>query len=1124
MSAAEPTSTAADKPRRRLPRGLKIALIATGSLVGVLVLVLLIVGFAVDLGGVVRKQVEAQLPQVQAKTGRAVTLGRVSLRLLPTTRLLIANVAVAAEPGQTGAAALPLLSIDALRAEVKLIPALFSLGRKLHVRNIAVEGLRINVARFANGRLSYEDVLDKLGEDSEPSKPMTQQEIDRLAGIKLEQASLADGAVSFYDLATAYGAATPLKIDQIELGIKDAALFQPWSVTLDLAALSSSRNFHLDVHVGPMPSDLQVKDPLALLRRVELVLRPLQVEPLLRFLPPPSGVGLQKAMVQASLKLETPESAGDLKLTASLGASGLVLEDAAAPIAQATQRRGQPTDVALAVDLGANPLRGDVLVNKLELRLNDMAIEGKADLRNLWSAPAVNALSLSSRGLLLERLVAALPSSSLPAGLVARGPLTVRAAVSGTPTQAKLDLGLNLTPAELKLPVLHKPEGTALLFELRGQVAQKGMDLERLGLTLGPLALLLSGQVRSGDDFDLKLDSGKVDLDRLLPLLPTVSRSMAEGKRKRNERIDGDLLITGTVKKKGEALDASARIKMSEARLQQEDMRLTGSAELVASARSTPESASVNADLDLTRASLQVPGSVDKDSGVPMRLRLQADRTAKQIHVKLAQLELPGGTVRLIGSADLSGSRLDMKVPQCDLELDKLAQVLPALKQGSLGGLLDSKLSIAVSVDGNPNKLATVHAKLDRFQMKVAGGTINGTAEVLGLDEPRQARFDFSADYLDLDRIFPASDDKASEDKPAARSSTTTAPKFLRRLELDGKVKVAQGKLRGNSMRDFILEVTMSNGKLLVRTLRASALGGDVLASGTTVDFSSTKPRFALKAKLDRIDLSSVLALKSPDLARKLSGRGTIDLSADGQGLSWEDIAPRLAGALSLGLTEGKLQTASGPVSQVVGPLVQRVAPQLATPGPERDLLLKELAARFTIADGKLRTSQPLRFGSEQGSFQLEGAIGLDKALDLSGQLMLSPQAIAAATGGKLQPDAPIPVNLRVGGAMTKPEFRLVSLEQTAAALLPLLLKGRGGDLLKNAGAGALGKVLGGAQGGGLPQGLPSNLPANLPKGLPSNLPANLPQGTPQGTPQQQQQVDAARDRLQRGLGGLLKR
>jgi len=48
-----------------------------------------------------------------------------------------------------------------------------------------------------------------------------------------------------------------------------------------------------------------------------------------------------------------------------------------------------------------------------------------------------------------------------------------------------------------------------------------------------------------------------------------------------------------------------------------------------------------------------------------------------------------------------------------------------------------------------------------------------------------------------------------------------------------------------------------------------------------------------------------VLALRGGETAKKVSGRGTMDLSADGSGLSWADIAPRITGQLGLGLTDG---------------------------------------------------------------------------------------------------------------------------------------------------------------------------------------------------------------------------
>ncbi len=742
MPGTEQASQARAGGKSGLPAGVKLALKIVGGLLGLLLLVLLVVGFTVDLGSMVEKQIVAQAPQIQAKLGRSLRIGRVRLKLLPKTRLELRDLAIEAQPGSTGLLAQPLLTIGAVRARVAVFPLLWSLGRRVEVDNVEVADLRVQVMRTADGKLSYQDILEKLADQPE-SPPMTQAEIDRLAGIVLHEAVLADAAILFYDLSTPYGAAAPIKIEGIQLALHEARLFEPFSMSLDMALLAAQRNFHLGLTIGPLPRDLQVTQPISLLRKVELEILPIEIEPLLRFLPASPGVGLARARLEAKLALETPLESGKLNLSAFFAARGLSLEQSATSGFPLAQRKGQPVDIKLDAQLGATLLAGDVKLDKLDLSINDMAITAKADLRSLWTAPAVHMLSIASRGFLLERMLAILPPSALPKGADLRGPLLLRGSASGSPTAAQIEVALDLTPATVMLPVLSKPADTPLSLEFKGQVQgeKQGALIEKLGLTLGPMALLLRGQVRSADDLDLKADTGTVDLDRLLRLLPTVEKSVPKG-----SRIDGDLRVTGTVKKQGERIDLTTNVSMKNALVDQGDLDLRGGAELQAQVHSSQNNASVNADLDLTGAQLKLPGSIDKDRGVPMRLRAQVERAARVVVVKLAELTLPGGTVRVNGKADLGNNNLDIKVPLVDLDLAKLSNVLPALNRGSLGGLMDSKLRIALSVDGNPNKLATVRARLDEFNLSVAGGTIKGTGEIVGANQPRKIAFNFNAD------------------------------------------------------------------------------------------------------------------------------------------------------------------------------------------------------------------------------------------------------------------------------------------------------------------------------------------------------------------------------------------
>ena len=78
------------------------------------------------------------------------------------------------------------------------------------------------------------------------------------------------------------------------------------------------------------------------------------------------------------------------------------------------------------------------------------------------------------------------------------------------------------------------------------------------------LSLLLHGELKSGNDFDLTLDSGTVDLDKLLRLLPMVADgSAASGKKKKGPTIDGDLRVSGGLTKKATSFrHARSRCKM----------------------------------------------------------------------------------------------------------------------------------------------------------------------------------------------------------------------------------------------------------------------------------------------------------------------------------------------------------------------------------------------------------------------------------------------------------------------------------------------------------------------------------------------------------------------------------
>jgi hypothetical protein len=244
-----------------------------------------------------------------------------------------------------------------------------------------------------------------------------------------------------------------------------------------------------------------------------------------------------------------------------------------------------------------------------------------------------------------------------------------------------------------------------------------------------------------------------------------------------------------------------------------------------------------------------------------------------------------------------------------------------------------------------------------------------------------------------------------------------------------------------------------------------------------------------------------------------------------------------MVGIIDLGLTDGKLVTAKLG-SQVIEPLAQKLGLGGGS-SLDREMVMKNLAAQLRIADGRLHTNSPIRFTSDEGAISLNGSIGLDKTLDLLGELQLQPQVISQLTAGKVVPAVPVPVAIRILGNLSKPEFQLADPLKTVAALTSSIARGQGKELLGKltgqAGGGALGGALGnvlsgkqgGGQGGGLPTSLPTSLPANLPANLPTSLPTS-PAGGGQPAPvnNAQQQLQDAQKRLQQGgrLPGLFGR
>jgi AsmA-like C-terminal region len=130
---------------------------------------------------------------------------------------------------------------------------------------------------------------------------------------------------------------------------------------------------------------------------------------------------------------------------------------------------------------------------------------------------------------------------------------------------------------------------------------------------------------------------------------------------------------------------------------------------------------------------------------------------------------------------------------------------------------------------------------------------------------------------------------------------------------------------------------------------------------------------------------------------------------------------------------------------------------------------LGDLRANVVVQDGWLRLASPLDLQTPFGALHLNGRVGLDRALDLTGTVDLDPKWVQTLSAGRLVPRTAVNIPLVVKGTASEPQFQVTMAAAEVAKQLVI--------------AGALPKGLPNI-GGGPPQ-LPQ-APPQLPQAPPS--------------------------------------
>jgi AsmA protein len=400
------------------------------------------------------------------------------------------------------------------------------------------------------------------------------------------------------------------------------------------------------------------------------------------------------------------------------------------------------------------------------------------------------------------------------------------------------------------------------------------------------------------------------------------------------------------------------------------------------------------------------------------------------------------GTLGPVGKEPGKGS-----VP-VDISLKALKQVGISMKGKIVDAAVNAQFDLAFELAslsprklmetlGQPFPVQTADpAVLDRVALKamVKGGPqqVSITDGVLDLDESKvkfslkakdfskpDVAFDLDLDQIDVDRYLPPKTDKGPSERekggeaPEAKKKPDYRP--LRRLLLDGLIRVGRVKAQGVKMEDLYLKVTGKNGLFHLDPLKVKLYEGDLSVKGA-LDVRQDTPKSDVELTAKAIQAGPLLKdlMEKDFLVGTLQSAVAISMVGDDA----EGIKQTLNGKGEFRFTDGAI------VGIDLAGMVRNVKATfgLAEKGAERPRTdFSELNAPFTITKGVVKTPNTTLL-SPLLRVRASGETNLVKE-DLD--FRVEPKFVATLKGqGDATERAGLMVPVLVTGTFSAPKFR----------------------------------------------------------------------------------------------------
>ncbi|MGR9051454.1 MAG: AsmA family protein [Gammaproteobacteria bacterium] len=331
------------------------------------------------------------------------------------------------------------------------------------------------------------------------------------------------------------------------------------------------------------------------------------------------------------------------------------------------------------------------------------------------------------------------------------------------------------------------------------------------------------------------------------------------------------------------------------------------------------------------------------------------------LNLDAQQVTIPDLKIRVGGleiAAALSGTDIDRK-PVFDGTVSigpfNPSQLLYQ-RQISLPKMADANALSKLSADFNV-RATKDSADLDALVVKLDDSTLRGYVKIADFANPA-VKFDLAADTLDLDRYLAPPDNKATRSEPLAAPAEAVAAgaallpvDTLKKLNLDGVLKVDTFKVKNLNMQGVNLKITAKEGRLAgeqsIKELYRGSYSGSV-----NIDVNGSEPVLTLNEKFNHIQIEPLYKdYKGKDA--KITGKIDAATRLQGIGNNLDALKSTLNGQMSFLLADGVIKGIN--FQQIIDNVKSLIKNKpLATDHPTDQTVFSKIQGTAEITDGVL--------------------------------------------------------------------------------------------------------------------------------------------------------------------------